>query len=284
MDEFRLIAHHRPSPADTWPEGMRRLRMTVEYDGTAYSGWQRQKNAASVQETLEEAVSALTGEKTGVIGSSRTDAGVHARGLCVHMDTASPIPCVRVPLALNAHLPPDIRVRSCQEASPGFHARYSACAKVYSYRFYNDRQMCALGRQYRAHVPVMMDTDRMRASAAALLGTHDFAAFAASGSVAKTTVRTVHALRIDRRGPEVTLWILGNGFLYNMVRIIAGTLQEIGTGKRSGDAFQQALSRKDRLLLGQTAPAQGLTLEAVFYEGEEERLLEFFTQDEIKGR
>ena len=156
--------------------------------------------------------------------------------------------------------------------------------QYYSYRFYNDRQMCALGRQYRAHVPVMMDTDRMRASALVLLGTHDFAAFAASGSVAKTTVRTVHALRIDRRGPEVTLWILGNGFLYNMVRIIAGTLQEIGTGKRSGDAFQQALSRKDRLLLGQTAPAQGLTLEAVFYEGEEERLLEFFTQDEIKGR
>ena len=276
MDKLELRAKHRPSPADHPPEGQRRFYLIVEYDGTAYCGWQRQINGPSVQQTLEEALARLTGESISVAGSSRTDAGVHAMGLCAHFDSATRIPAEKIAFALNTMLPEDIRIRESGPAPEGFHARYSAAGKVYRYRFYNSRHDCAIGRQYAAHVPLVLDERRMHEEAQALCGTHDFAAFAASGSVAKSTVRTIYRVQVMRRGDEVELMILGDGFLYNMVRIIAGTLMEVGTGKRAPGAISTAIETGDRLALGQTAPAKGLTLMRVLYGGEEEEALAYF--------
>ena len=276
MAELHLAARHRPSAADRPPEGKRRFRLTLEFDGSAYCGWQRQENGPSVQQVLEEALLALTGERTTVIGSSRTDAGVHARGLVAHFDSASRIPAEKFAFALNSVLPEDVRVRESAAAPEGFHARYSACGKVYRYSFWNARHACAIGRQYAAHVPLPMDEGRMAAAGKMLVGTHDFAAFAASGSVARSTVRTVYRVQVRRSGDAVELLMLGDGFLYNMVRIAAGTLAEIGTGKRDADCILRALETGDRLQLGATAPACGLTLEAALYEGEEQKALSYF--------
>ena len=276
MDNFKLASGHIPSPADYPPEGQRRFKLIVEYDGTAYCGWQRQLNGPSVQQELEEALSRLTHERVGVVGSSRTDAGVHAEGLCAHFDSATRIPPEKIAFALNTMLPADIRVRESSAAPEGFHARFAACGKVYTYTFYNARHANAIGRLYSAHVPVIMDETRMHEEAQALLGTHDFAAFAASGSVVKSTVRTIYRVKVERSGDYVTLTVLGNGFLYNMVRIIAGTLMEVGAGKRESGAIARAIETGDRLALGQTAPAQGLTLRRVLYLGDEEKALSFF--------
>ena len=276
MDKLELRAKHRPSPADYPPEGQKRFYLIVEYDGTAYCGWQRQINGPSVQQTLEEALSRLTGESVSVTGSSRTDAGVHAVGLCAHFDSATRIPAEKIAFALNTMLPEDIRIRESGAAPEVFHARYSAAGKVYRYRFYNSRHDCAIGRQYAVHVPLVLDERRMHEEAQALCGTHDFAAFAASGSVAKSTVRTIYRVQVARRGDEVELMILGDGFLYNMVRIIAGTLMEVGTGKRETGAIAAAIETGDRLKLGQTAPAKGLALMRVLYGGDEETALSYF--------
>ena len=276
MDKLVLVSHHRPSAADHPPEGQRRFRLIVEYDGTAYCGWQRQINGPSVQQVLEETLARLTGEAVTVTGSSRTDAGVHALGLCAHFDSATRIPAQKLAFALNTMLPPDVRIRESGPAPEGFHARYSACGKVYRYAFFNSRHDCAIGRQYAAHVPLELDERLMHEEAQALCGTHDFAAFAASGSVATSTVRTIYRAQVTRSGDTVTLTVLGDGFLYNMVRIIAGTLMEVGTGKRAPGAIASAIATGDRLALGQTAPAKGLTLMRVLYGGDEETALAFF--------
>ena len=173
-------------------------------------------------------------------------------------------------------LPPDIRIRESMLAPEGFHARFSACGKVYRYTFCNARHACAIGRQYKAHAPMPMDAERMHEEAQSLCGRHDFAAFAASGSVAKSTVRTIYRAQVERQGEDVVLTVLGDGFLYNMVRIIAGTLMEVGTGKREPGCIARAIATGDRLLLGQTAPACGLTLMRVLYDGDEEKALEYF--------
>ena len=276
MDKLELVSKHRPSGADYPPEGQKRFMLTVEYDGTDYCGWQRQINGPSVQQELEEALSRLTGENISVTGSSRTDAGVHAMGLRAHFDSATRIPAEKIAFALNTMLPPDIRIRESGAAPEGFHARYSARGKVYRYSFFNSRHDCAIGRQYAAHVPLEMDVSLMDEEAQSLVGTHDFAAFAASGSVVKSTVRTIYRVQVKRNGDHVTLFVLGDGFLYNMVRIIAGTLMEVGTGKREPGAIRAAIETGDRLALGQTAPAKGLTLMRVLYGGDEDAALRYF--------
>ena len=276
MDKLTLHSKHRPSAADHPPEGQRRFVLVCEYDGTAYCGWQRQINGPSVQQVLEETLARLTGEAVTVTGSSRTDAGVHALGLCAHFDSATRIPPDKLAFALNTMLPPDIRIRESSPAPEGFHARYSACGKVYRYAFFNSRHDCAIGRQYAAHEPLPLNERLMHEEAQALCGTHDFAAFAASGSVATSTVRTIYRAQVTRSGETVALTVLGDGFLYNMVRIIAGTLMEVGTGKRAPGAIARAIATGDRLALGQTAPAKGLTLMRVLYGGDEETALAFF--------
>ena len=244
---------------------MRRIQLIVEYDGTNYAGWQRQSNALAVQQVIEEALSRLTRERIVLHGASRTDAGVHALGQSAHFDTESRIPAEKFSYAVNTLLPPDIRVRLSGEAAPDFHARFSARGKRYRYLFYDDRHAGALNRFTHAHSIYPLDERRMQAEAAALIGTHDFAAFAASGSVVKDTVRTIWRADVRRDGHDVMLIVEGNGFLYNMVRIIAGTLRDIGSGKLAPGALRRAIETGDRLDLGVTAPAHGLTLMEVFY-------------------
>lgn len=244
---------------------MRRIIITIEYDGTAYAGWQRQLNGLAVQQVVEEALGRACGERIVITGASRTDAGVHARGQVAHFDTASRIPPEKYPFVLNTLLPPDVRVLAGREVPPGFHARFMTCGKRYTYRIINSRHGSALLRLTHVHVPVPLDAERMHQAAQALLGQHDFAAFQASGGTAKTTVRTIRAAQVMRTGDEIVLTVEGDAFLYNMVRIIAGTLIEIGQGKRGMDAFERALRSHDRLDLGVTAPAHGLELTRVDY-------------------
>ncbi len=244
---------------------MRRIHLTVEYDGTNYAGWQRQSNALAVQQVIEEALARLTGERVVLHGASRTDAGVHALGQCAHFDTDSRIPSEKFSYAVNTMLPPDIRIRHSQEVPESFHARFSARGKRYRYLFYDAPHAGALNRLTHAHSIYPLDDGRMRREALALLGTHDFAAFAASGSVVRDTVRTLWRADVTRNGNDVMLIVEGNGFLYNMVRIIAGTLRDIGSGKLESGALARAIDTGNRLDLGVTAPAHGLTLMEVFY-------------------
>lgn len=257
----RLPIVKTPPPPDT-----RRILLTVSYDGTAYAGWQWQSNAVSVQQRLEEALAKLIGQPVRVTGASRTDAGVHALGQRAHFDTASHIPPEKYPFALNNCLPPDIRVLEGKEVPGDFHARFDACGKRYTYRIHNAPHASALYRNITAHVPYTLDEERMCLSMQNLLGTHDFAAFQAAGGTAKTTVRTLTDVRLERQGSLLVLTVCGDAFLYNMVRIIAGTMLEIGMGRKAPNAFEQALRTGNRLALGMTAPACGLELTKVFYD------------------
>ena len=251
---------------------MRRIHLIVEYDGTAYAGWQRQANAMTVQEKLERAIRKLTGEELCVSGASRTDAGVHALGQSAHFDTESRIPADKFSFALNTMLPPDIRVTRSEEVPLEFHARFSTKGKRYRYLFHAAPHAGALTRNTHAHVIYPLDVEKMQAEAQDLVGTHDFAAFAASGSVVKDTVRTIYRAEVTREGSEIRLIVEGSGFLDNMVRIIAGTLIGVGSGKLEPGAFRRAIASGDRLDLGITAPAHGLTLMEVFYDPDDLRI------------
>ena len=244
---------------------MPRIQLIVEYDGTRYAGWQRQENALAVQQVLEERLSALTKEKIVLHGASRTDAGVHARGQSAHFDTLSRIPPEKFSFAVNTMLPEDIRVRLSREVPETFHARFSTKGKRYLYQFQVSPHSSPLNRLTHAHVIYPLDEKIMQEEARDLVGTHDFAAFAASGSVVRDTVRTIYRADIVRNGEEIRLIIEGNGFLYNMVRIIAGTLVGVGNEKIERGAFARAIQSGNRLDLGVTAPAHGLTLMEVYY-------------------
>ena len=244
---------------------MKRILLTVEYDGTNYAGWQRQINGLAVQQVLEEALQKATKERIVVTGASRTDAGVHALGQAVHFDTESRIPPEKYPFVLNTMLPRDVRVHSGREVSEGFHARFMTCGKRYTYRIVNSRHASAIRRNTHVHVPLPLDLAPMQEAAKQLLGTHDYAAFQAAGGTAKTTIRTITKVELTQLGDEIILTVEGDAFLYNMVRIIAGTLIEIGLGRRNVNAFSEAYETLDRLSLGVTAPPQGLELTKVYY-------------------
>lgn len=246
----------------------RRILLTVGYDGTRYSGWQRQLNGPGIQSEIERALSRAEKREARVTGASRTDAGVHARGQRVHFDTESRIPAEKYPFVFNTLLPPDIRVTAAREVDFDLHARFSAKGKIYTYRIDNAPHPDAVGARFRAHQGVRLDETLMRLSALHLVGTHDFAAFEASGGTSKTTVRTIRRMDVERLGDFITLTTEGTAFLYNMVRIIAGTLMYVGMGRLSPDCTKRALQTGDRLLLGPTAPAKGLELTKVYYEGE----------------
>ncbi len=248
----------------------KRILLTVTYDGTAYCGWQFQENGPSIQQEMERALEKALGVFTRVTGASRTDAGVHALGQRAHFDTVSRIPPDKYPFVLNRFLPADIRVTEGRQVPPDFHARFDAVGKWYTYRIHNAPHPSAIYRNLTAHVPYPLDDRAMGACARQLLGTHDFAAFAAAGGQAKTTVRTIDRVSVAREGTEITLRIHGNGFLYNMVRIIAGTLIYVGQGKLPGDCVEKALQSGNRLDLGVTAPACGLELTRVEYAFEKE--------------
>lgn len=245
----------------------RRVLLTLEYDGTRFSGWQRQINGRSVQEEVETALLKATRRPLKVTGASRTDAGVHALGQRAHFDTDAAIPDGKWPFVLNTLLPPDIRATGSLRVNPDLHARFSAIGKEYRYRILNRSQPGALLRHFAAFVPLPLCENPMREALATLAGRHDFKAFQAAGGSAKTTVRTLYLAGLERQGEEWTLTVSGDAFLYNMVRIIAGTLIQVGLGKLPPDAFRRAFETGDRLALGPTAPARGLTLMKVDYEG-----------------
>ena len=248
----------------------KRILLTVGYDGTEYCGWQYQDNGPSIQQEIEKALEAALGEFTRVTGASRTDAGVHARGQRAHFDTCSSIPADKYPFVLNRYLPRDIRVTAARRVAQDFHARFQAVGKWYTYRIHNAPHPSALFGRMTAHVPVRLDEEAMRRCAAALIGTHDFSAFAAAGGQAKTTVRTIDTFFLDRIGDDLILRVHGDGFLYNMVRIIAGTLIDVGHGRLKEDCMARAVASGNRLDLGITAPAQGLELTRVEYAFEKE--------------
>ncbi len=243
-----------------------RIRLTVEYDGTAYAGWQRQKNGYSVQQALEEAFFKASGEHAAITGAGRTDAGVHALAQVAHLETQCTIPPDKISYAMNTFLPPDIRVKRSERANDDFHARFNSCGKTYRYTICNEPHPSAIYRNLSCHICGSLDIEAMRAAAACLIGEHDFAAFCAAGSEVKDTVRTVYTLAITAAEPFLRIDITGSGFLYHMVRIIAGTLIDVGLKRIPPERMKEIMLGKDRKAASATAPAQGLTLVKVFYE------------------
>jgi tRNA pseudouridine38-40 synthase len=249
---------------------MRTLKLTLEYDGTAYCGWQRQRGAAggapSVQVTLETAVGAVTGEVAQVVGAGRTDAGVHALGQVAHVSTHSRIPADRFPGALNAHLPEEIRVLHAEDAPQGFHARFDAVSRTYRYEILNRPAPSALLRRRAYHVPEPLDGEAMQRALAPFTGRHDFAAYRGAGSPTRTTICTVTSAGCVRRGTCVRLTITADRFLRHMVRMIVGTLVRVGTGRLSVNAPGEYLSDPDSRRTGPTVPPHGLYLVRVDYD------------------
>lgn len=245
--------------------GPRNLRLDLEYDGTRYHGWQRQTNALTLQETIETALARLTGEQVHLIGSGRTDAGVHARGQVANFRTASTLPLKAFVHGLNSLLPPDVAVLAASEVPWEFHARKSARAKTYEYRLLNRPVRSPLSLRYAWQVAPPLALAAMEEAARILVGEHDFAAFQASGSSVRTTKRRVEAAEWRREGEFLIFRITANGFLRGMVRSLVGTMVQIGMGKRPVAELAELLVRPQRARVGPTAPPQGLCLVEVRY-------------------
>ncbi|RME72482.1 MAG: tRNA pseudouridine(38-40) synthase TruA [Planctomycetota bacterium] len=258
-----MAADHTAQPPRD--EAPRRLRLQIEYDGAAFHGWQRQPAVRTVQGELEKVLTRLLREPVHLVAASRTDAGVHARGQVASFETSSDWPVERLEGALWRHCPPDVTVLRVEPAPPGFHARFDARGKWYRYRILEGRAPAALERGRSWHVRSALDVEAMQRAADRIVGTHDFRGFAAS-SERRPGVRTLHRVRVHRRERIVRIDVEGDGFLYNMVRTIAGSLVEVGRGRRSPDWIEQPLRTRDRRLAGPTAPACGLYLMRVDYE------------------
>lgn len=244
---------------------MRRIKLVVAYDGTQYCGWQIQPEAPTVEMYLDKAIYELTGENVHVTGASRTDAGVHALGNVAVFDTESKIPGDRFTYALNRFLPESIVVQESREVSPDFHPRHCNTQKTYEYRVLNTMVPVPQRRGFTWHVAGDIDIERMKKAASYIVGEHDFKSFCCVKTQAESTVRTIYSLDVYRDGDEIVLRIRGNGFLYNMVRIITGTLIQVGKGRFKPEYVKEMLEAKDRTVAGQTAPPQGLTLMCIDY-------------------
>ena len=239
---------------------MRRVMLTVAYDGTAYSGYQLQENAPTIEGEVNRCLKELLGEEIKVIGGSRTDAGVHALCNVAVFDTDSRIPGEKISYAVYHRLPENIRIRKSQEVAADFHPRHCESRKTYEYKIVNSKFPIPTKRLYYHFTYSSLDTDKMQESAAYLVGEHDFKSFCSAGSQVESTVRAIHSLQVIREEEEITIRVTGNGFLYNMVRIIAGTLMEAGKGLWEPEHIKDILSAKDRGAAGPTAPACGLIL------------------------
>lgn len=249
---------------------MRTLLLTLRFLGTNYHGWQVQENAKSIMEEVQDAVEALFGTRDPVTGCSRTDTGVHAEMFCCTLRTENPISCYRLIAGMNAKLPEDIAVSDCIEVPDDFHPRYDATAKQYRYRIWNGKARNPFweGRAHYVHPP--LDAERMNENAKDFLGTHDFTSFTNSKEVINDNVRTVRRAEVFREGECIVFLVEADGFLYNMVRIMAGTLLAMETGQREQGSIPAILEARDRKAAGKTAPACGLYLHRVFYEDRED--------------
>ncbi|MGM9973061.1 MAG: tRNA pseudouridine(38-40) synthase TruA [Clostridiaceae bacterium] len=247
---------------------MKNIKLIIEFDGTNYCGWQRQVKEPTVQEAVEKAISSLTGETPEAInltGCSRTDSGVHSRAFVANFKTSSTVPPERFKEALNSKLPVDIAVVSSQEVPEDFHSRYAAVGKTYCYTILNRPVRSPLYRNSTYLVKDSLNIDKMKEASRYFLGKHDFTAFKSTGSSVKTSVRTITALEVHKEGDLIKIYASADGFLYNMVRIIVGTLLEVGRGKIKPDTIKEIIESKDRTRAGICVPAQGLSLEKVFY-------------------
>ncbi len=244
---------------------MKNIKIIIEYDGTNYFGWQRQKNQRSIQECIEEALYKLTGENISLIGSSRTDSGVHARGFVANFKTNSTIPPEKFKDALNTKLPIDIVVKWSEEVHLDFHARYDCKGKTYKYTILNEEVRSPLMRNYTYLVKDNLDIKSMEEACKYFIGKHDFEAFKSTGSSVKTSIRTISELYLVKNENLIEIYVSADGFLYNMVRIIVGTLIEVGRGKIAPEDIKDIIISKDRNKTGKCVPAQGLVLEKVFY-------------------
>lgn len=247
-----------------------KFKLIIAYDGTRYQGWQIQKTGIGIQQKLEEALRCLFPSVQRVHSASRTDTGVHALGMVAHVEIPRAefrMPVAKLPLAINAHLPEDIRVMSAKRCKPEFHARFHATGKQYRYFVWNHPAMNPLIRHLAWHVPRPLNLQAMREAARMFIGRHDFRSLAANRNYKiENTIRTIRRLQICRNGPQLTFIIEGDGFLYKMCRGLVGTLVQVGLGKIAPADVQKILDGRDRRLAGMTAPANGLVLWKVFYQ------------------
>lgn len=244
---------------------VKRVKLTVAYDGTNYSGWQVQPNGVTIESELNRHLSELLGEEIRVIGASRTDAGVHARGNVAVFDTTARMPADKISYAMNTRLPEDIRIQESREVAADFHPRFCRTIKTYEYRICNRRFPDPCSRLYSLFYYWDLDEKRMQQAADHLVGTHDFTSFCTNKPEITDHVRTIYGLDVTREGDMVIVRARGNGFLYNMVRIIVGTLLRVGSGRLEPDEMPQILAACDRGRAGETAPAHGLTLINIEY-------------------
>ena len=244
---------------------MRNLLLTISFDGTAYHGWQVQDNALTVQQTLQDALQQLCSRRDNVVGCSRTDAGVHANMYCCNIRTEHPIPCDKLVTALNAVLPRDIAALDCKEVDFDFHARYDCKSKEYIYKIWNSPNKNPFLYNHSLHYKYPLDAEFLSSQAKQFIGTYDFSSFCAAGSSVEDTVRTVMNASVERNGDEVIFRVEADGFLYNMVRIMMGTLIDISRGKLPENSIPQIIEAKNRFAAGYTAPARGLYLNKIHY-------------------
>ena len=244
---------------------MKRIKLIVAYDGTNYCGWQTQINGITVEEVLNKTLSGLLKEDIRVIGASRTDSGVHALGNVAVFDTESKIPGDKFSFALNQRLPEDIRIQESCQVADDFHPRFCDTIKTYEYKILNRKFALPTERLYSAFVYYPLDVEKMQMAAAYLVGEHDFKSFCSSGSQVKSTVRTITDISVAKHGEMISIRVSGNGFLYNMVRIIVGTLMKIGLGVWQPERMEEILNACDRNAAGPKAEARGLTLGEIRY-------------------
>lgn len=244
----------------------RNIKLTIEYDGTNYSGWQKQKHSITIQQKIEEAIKSITREDCEVIGSSRTDAGVHARGFTANFITESNIPPNKFKYAINSKLPKDIVIINSEEVPLEFHSRFDSKGKKYIYTILNREEPPTIERNYVYHFPKKLDVDLMRQGSKFFIGEHEFDSFyKKSGSTVKSTLRNIYYCDVRKKDNLIEFTVIGSGFLYNMVRIMAGTLIEVGIGRIQPKDIQDILLAKDREKAGRSLPPQGLCLHEVLY-------------------
>lgn len=244
---------------------MRNIKLTIEYDGREYNGWQKQPNKLNIQGEIERAIQTVTGQEVELIGSGRTDAGVHAFAQVANFQIDSEFPLEKMAIAINSQLKKSIRIQKAEEVEEKFHSRYSCHKKTYAYIIDNSNQGSAIYRNLTYHVAQTLNVEAMQKAANYLVGEHDFSSFKSSGTSSKSSVRTIFATNVIKEQERVVISLTGSGFLYNMVRIIAGTLVEIGMGEKAPEEMQTILEAKNRQMAGKTLPPHGLYLMQVEY-------------------
>ena len=244
---------------------MKNIKLTIEYDGKEYNGWQKQPNKLNIQGEIERALQNITGEQVELIGTGRTDAGVHAFGQVANFKIDSDFPIEKMAIAINSQLKKSIRIKKTEEVSQEFHSRYNCHSKTYQYVIDNSEQGSAIYRGLSYHVPQELDVEKMQKAVTYFVGEHDFSSFKSSGTSSKSSVRIIYDANVEKDGEKVKISLTGNGFLYNMVRIISGTLVEVGLNNIEPEDIPKIIEAKNRQMAGKTLPPQGLFLMKVEY-------------------